>query len=353
VDPEVIARAVARILKDKLPKVEPEVIVNAIVAGLKEHRAQVDTEAIAKTIVAQLQVGKGSPLAQLARRIARLVVERLSEREAQERAKSSAKLDELIAELRALAQSVHTHTQQETNEWVKGSAKLDQLLAELQALTKERAEDRAKLDEVSAELRRVMSGLLFMFFHELRAVMRRGTRHLTNQLDRLSVKRLAVAGAAGGAVACVVGLLFVAMFGHSRLAHAPEAAPQQVIIVTNMGPGGAPLGFDLRTFLGAVTGQMGQKLVDQYIPDRPLPNQKLPPCLGEAGESEMNGGCWAAMAHVKPPCGRYLFRSGDECYRPVAADPSKRVGEEPRPGQGAPTGEHPRPKQEMPGREEH
>jgi hypothetical protein len=49
------------------------------------------------------------------------------------------------------------------------------------------------------------------------------------------------------------------------------------------------------------------------------------PCNAEAGESAINGNCWAAMADVKPPCGRFTFRYGEKCYRPIAADPKKPV----------------------------
>jgi hypothetical protein len=46
------------------------------------------------------------------------------------------------------------------------------------------------------------------------------------------------------------------------------------------------------------------------------------------GEVAINGNCWANQGDVKPPCGR-LFRHGDKCYRPVAADPKKPIGPAP------------------------
>ncbi len=48
-------------------------------------------------------------------------------------------------------------------------------------------------------------------------------------------------------------------------------------------------------------------------------------CDASLGERLIGGGCWANMGDVKPPCGK-LFRYGDACYRPVAADPTKPVG---------------------------
>ena len=44
-------------------------------------------------------------------------------------------------------------------------------------------------------------------------------------------------------------------------------------------------------------------------------------------EELINGGCWAPIdpRRSPPPC-RKLFRHGDTCYRPIAADPTKPVG---------------------------
>jgi len=91
-------------------------------------------------------------------------------------------------------------------------------------------------------------------------------------------------------------------------------------------PGGVPFEFDLKTFLGAIaSGEMGKKApVEHYVPDRPLPHQKLPPCDSGLQESEVNGGCWME-GKAGPPCDK-LFRHGDSCYRPIAADPLKPVG---------------------------
>jgi len=123
-------------------------------------------------------------------------------------------------------------------------------------------------------------------------------------------------------------------------------APAQSVTVNVQGvsemtartlPGGLPVSFDLRAFLGAfVSPEMGKKAPEeQLIPDKPLPGQKLPPCEPRLGEAELKGGCWGDMTHsVKPPCG-LLFRHGDGCYRPIAADLSKGVGLASQvPGQG-------------------
>jgi len=200
-------------------------------------------------------------------------------------------------------------------------------------------------------------------------------RRLGKYLDRLTPKRIALAGAAGGVggavVACVVlgvagGML---LSGRLHLVH-PEAAKtaqvapaptaptetdapmfvdgpqspevpanitQRPMIFVQVTQGSAPFVFDAQSLLGAIaaaqTGDntMGPKPIDNPTPSKPLPLQKAPPCLKEAGEREIGGGCWVYIADVKPPCGRYLFRSGDACYRPVAADPTKPVGLLPKP----------------------
>jgi len=88
----------------------------------------------------------------------------------------------------------------------------------------------------------------------------------------------------------------------------------------------------LRAALSAL--DMGKKAETEFwIPKEPYPWQKTKDCNPDLGERLINGGCWAGMVDVKPPC-KLLFRHGDICYRPVAADPNKPVGMLPdNPGQ--------------------
>jgi len=82
--------------------------------------------------------------------------------------------------------------------------------------------------------------------------------------------------------------------------------------------------------LAPQTSQMGQRpLAERYIPNDPLPGQKLAPCDPEGGEKGINRGCWVGLSDVRPPCGRKLYRYGDTCYRPVAADPKQPVSDAP------------------------
>ena len=66
----------------------------------------------------------------------------------------------------------------------------------------------------------------------------------------------------------------------------------------------------------------GEKPLDQPIPKFTLPGQRAAPCDTEIGQEEINGNCWFLAAKVKPPC-RRLFRQGDACYAPVAAEAKK------------------------------
>jgi hypothetical protein len=80
---------------------------------------------------------------------------------------------------------------------------------------------------------------------------------------------------------------------------------------------------------------MGKKEEKElWIPKAPAPWQKLEKdCKASLGETAINGGCWVKVADMAPPCGE-IFRHGNACYRPVAADPMKPVGMAPAaPGQ--------------------
>jgi hypothetical protein len=81
------------------------------------------------------------------------------------------------------------------------------------------------------------------------------------------------------------------------------------------------VGFDPKSLLD-VPANWGEKPLDQPIPTWTLPGQKVAPCDAGLSEEGINGNCWVAVAKVKPPCGR-LFRQGDTCYRPIAAEPKK------------------------------
>ncbi|HLL55157.1 MAG TPA: hypothetical protein VK447_16495, partial [Myxococcaceae bacterium] len=71
---------------------------------------------------------------------------------------------------------------------------------------------------------------------------------------------------------------------------------------------------------------MGKKEPKElWIPKEPAPWQKKKDCEASLGETAINGGCWVKVADMAPPCGQ-IFRHGNACYRPVAADPLKPVG---------------------------
>ena len=156
------------------------------------------------------------------------------------------------------------------------------------------------------------------------------TRTALNRAEEGISSLVSAMWGAGGLIALgLAALALVPTHGaRAQLSAAPPPSPApQIIVVTAAAQGGTPLAFDVQALLGAVSAQqMGSKVVDNPIPSQPLPYQKVAPCLEEAGEKAIEGSCWFRSGDVKPPCGRYLFRHDDGCYRPVAADPKKSVG---------------------------
>jgi len=131
--------------------------------------------------------------------------------------------------------------------------------------------------------------------------------------------------ALGGFVAVMLVLLIsgrVRWVRHEEPATASVTQPPAPVVVVVNGATGTLV--DLRDYLGAIA-QFGKKVEENWIPNQPLPFQKDKDCDPTLGEVSINGGCWVWIAAVKPPCGK-LFRHGDACYRPVAADPTKPVG---------------------------
>jgi hypothetical protein len=151
---------------------------------------------------------------------------------------------------------------------------------------------------------------------------------IAQHLDQTSAKRLVLVAGVATSVACLVWFLLGALTGRLHL-----GVTQPMVVVASMGEDGMLETSDSRSWLGlaAQQTQMGEKTSrEQRVPVKPFPGQKVPPCNAEAGEVEVNGGCWGNMTDsVKPPCGRYLYRSGDKCYRPVAADPQNPTTETP------------------------
>jgi hypothetical protein len=81
------------------------------------------------------------------------------------------------------------------------------------------------------------------------------------------------------------------------------------------------LRFDTRSLFD-MPANWGEKPLDQSIPKSTLPGQKVAPCNAALGQVAINGNCWFQSGAMKPPCG-LLFRQGDACYAPVAAESKK------------------------------
>jgi hypothetical protein len=137
-------------------------------------------------------------------------------------------------------------------------------------------------------------------------------REFALRFRHASWKPIAITAASGALVGCLVLLV----------AGAARPGPLMVIVSRpSADHSPAWVGFDPKSLLD-VPAKWGEKPLDQPIPTFTLPGQKVAPCDAGLSEEVINGNCWMRSATVKPPCGR-LFRQGDACYRPIAAEPKK------------------------------
>ena len=146
-------------------------------------------------------------------------------------------------------------------------------------------------------------------------------KRIARTVPTLSFGRLAFVAVVAAAMASGAWFLLDKRRSHVE----PRSA---VLLVASEGPDGAVVS-DPQEWLSKVIEEMGEKPrvpLNQSVPLKPFPGQKVPPCDAGVGETPINGGCWAGpFENMKPPGGR-LYRSGDSCYRPIAADPKKPVG---------------------------
>jgi len=215
--------------------------------------------------------------------------------------------------------------------------KLDALASSLVSLLTMLAGVRRTLDAVNGKLDHLLStlGLVAATVNHVDAkedlaeyARGRESRRVIRAVRRVgaSVRRVGRVALVG--FVAVVLVLLVSGRGWWTHHEEPAAAsvtqpPAPVVVVVNGATGTL---VDLRAYLGAVA-QFGKKVEENWIPKQPLPFQKDKDCDRSLGEVAINGGCWAAIDPriSPPPCGK-LFRHGDTCYRPVAADPTKPVG---------------------------
>jgi len=242
--------------------------------------------------------------------------------------------------LSGLASKLDTHGAQLDSQSAKldaQSAKLDSTANKLDDVNAKLDSNGAKLDKVNAKLD--SNGAKLDTLHKTTNNTEALAEVIAAKMDTSEQRRRREHLRLMGAI-LAVGLLITCV---SRSGTASSAPVQNSVTVNVQGaaevagrtlPGGVPAGFNFRAFLGAlVSPEMGKKAPpEQFIPDKPLPGQKLPPCESRLKEHDISGGCWQRTAEP-PPC-EMLFRYGDACYRPIAADPSKGVGLVPEaPGQ--------------------
>jgi len=138
-------------------------------------------------------------------------------------------------------------------------------------------------------------------------------RRLAERFGRAAWKPIAIAGT-GALVGCLALLVAPLLAGAAQLG-------PLVVVLPGAGPDGSTVSFDPRGLVDKAA-EWGEKPLDQPIPVKTLPGQKVAPCDPRWGEVAINGNCWLRVADVKPPCG-LLFRQEDSCYRPIAAEPKR------------------------------
>jgi len=148
---------------------------------------------------------------------------------------------------------------------------------------------------------------------------------LAERLGRTSWKQIAISAGSGTLMGCLV-LLLAAPLLAGRADAAVQPGPLVVIVprpAADHSP--AQAWFEPGSLLAIGDPGGGPKRpAEQQVPTFTMPGQRVAPCDAELGMETIHGNCWVGVVSVKPPCGR-LFRHGDICYAPVAADPKKPV----------------------------
>ena len=144
-------------------------------------------------------------------------------------------------------------------------------------------------------------------------------RKLAERFRRASWKPIAITAGSGAFVGCLAVLLAPLLPGRANAAVQPGPP---VIIIPGAAADGSPLWFEPGALLALSDPGGPKRPAEQQVPKSTLPGQRVAPCDAELGQVEIHGNCWFGSSEVKPPCGR-LFRHGDKCYAPAAADPKK------------------------------
>ena len=149
-------------------------------------------------------------------------------------------------------------------------------------------------------------------------------RKLVERFRRASWKPIAITAGSGAFVGCLAVLLAPLLPGRADAAVQPGPP---VLIVFGPAADDSPVWFEPGSLLAIGDPGGPKRPAEQQVPKFTLPGQKVAPCDAELAQESIHGNCWAWMG-VTPPCG-HLFRHGDKCYAPVAADPKKPDGPAP------------------------
>jgi len=132
--------------------------------------------------------------------------------------------------------------------------------------------------------------------------------------ERARRSGFARAWSVGGAAAAVALLLVLLMGGVLHRAHEVlwSAVAEAVSVAVGDGPILSPSERPATKDQDAHAHAVGQPL-----PDKPLPDQRKPPC-SKNGQVEIRGGCWYRI-DAKPPCEEQAYAWQGACYMPVPA----------------------------------
>jgi len=170
---------------------------------------------------------------------------------------------------------------------------------------------------VLKELRDALPGELVEALEEKASARDERLVQKVEGLGRFSWKH-AFSSGAGALLGCLI-LVPVLLIGGTAI-----SARTHGRTIPPGGPDTSPRWFEPETHLPdppLIVAEWGEKRpLDQTVPFRTLPGQKVAPCNERLGPKAINGNCWFASRDVTPPCGD-LFRHGDVCYAPVAAAP--------------------------------
>jgi len=142
---------------------------------------------------------------------------------------------------------------------------------------------------------------------ELKARTQAGTdREPAPSLPLTPMRKAAAAGALLGLLAA--GLIVAGLHRRQEMARSASARDSHDAASVAVGDSATPV-----LEPAPLLTDDRKPAVGMPMPDKPLPNQRKPPCT-KNGEIEVRGGCWYRIADAKPPCDEDTYEWKGLCY---------------------------------------